>query len=217
MEDFGPQREAMVRDQLMRRGIVDARVLEAMRQVPRELFLDAGRRAYAYADEPVEIGERQTMSQPYIVAKMTQEACIESGDRVLEVGTGSGYAAAVASQLARDVYGVERIRALAEAAAERLGRLGYLNVHLKHGDGSLGWEEHAPFDVILVPAAPVEIPDALLEQLAIGGRLVIPVGSRWTQQLTRVRRMSQNQYAREPLELVQFVPLLPGVSGKAVA
>jgi protein-L-isoaspartate(D-aspartate) O-methyltransferase len=217
MEDFGPRREAMVREQLMRRGIVDPRVLDAMRQVPRELFLDAASRPYAYADEPVEIGERQTMSQPYIVAKMTQEAGIESSDRVLEVGTGSGYAAAVASQLARDVYGIERIRPLAEGAAERLARLGYLNVHVKHGDGSLGWEEHAPFDAILVPAAPVEIPDALLEQLAIGGRLVIPVGNRWTQQLTRVRRLSRDQYAREPLELVQFVPLLPGVKGTAAA
>jgi protein-L-isoaspartate(D-aspartate) O-methyltransferase len=217
MEDFSPQRDAMVRRQLMARGIVDTRVLNAMRQVPRELFLDPAQRPYAYADEPVEIGERQTMSQPYIVARMTQEGCIEGSDRVLEVGTGSGYAAAVASQLARDVYGVERIGALAQGAAERLARLGYLNVHVRHGDGSLGWPEHAPFDVILVPAAPAEIPTTLLEQLAIGGRLVIPVGSRWTQLLTRVRRLSPTEYAHEPLELVQFVPLLPGVSGKAAA
>jgi protein-L-isoaspartate(D-aspartate) O-methyltransferase len=217
MEDFGPRRDAMVRDQLMGRGIVDVRVLNAMRQVPRERFLDAAHRAYAYADEPVQIGEAQTMSQPYIVAKMTQEACIESSDVVLEVGTGSGYAAAVASQLARDVYGVERIGSLADIAAERLARLGFLNVHVKHGDGSLGWAEHAPFDVILVPAAPAEIPTLLLEQLAIGGRLVIPVGSRWTQLLTRVRRLSRTEYAQEPLELVQFVPLLPGVRAKPAA
>jgi protein-L-isoaspartate(D-aspartate) O-methyltransferase len=217
MDDFTAEREAMVREQIMPRGIVDPRVLAAMRQVPRHAFVDAPQLACAYADEPVEIGEHQTISQPYIVAKMTQEARLEASDRVLEVGTGSGYAAAVAGCIARDVYSIERHLSLATQATERLARLGFLNVTVRHGDGILGWEEHAPYDAILVPAAPPEIPPALLDQLALGGRLVIPVGRFWGQQLLRVTRLSQSEYQREPLEFVQFVPLLPGVSGRAAA
>jgi protein-L-isoaspartate(D-aspartate) O-methyltransferase len=217
MDDFTREREQMVQLQLERRGIHDRRVLDAMMAVPREKFVDAAHRKLAYADEPVDIGEQQTISQPYIVAKMVQEARVEGHDRVLEVGTGSGYAAAVAGLLARDVYTLERIYPLAVQAEERLARLGYLNVHVKHGDGSVGWEEFAPYDAILVPAAPVEIPPLLLEQLAVGGRLVIPVGSRWAQQLVRVTRVSRLDFVREPLELVQFVPLLPGTKGRAAA
>jgi protein-L-isoaspartate(D-aspartate) O-methyltransferase len=207
----------MVREQLVPRGIVDPRVLAAMQKVPRHAFVDPSQLWCAYADEPVEIGEHQTISQPYIVAKMTQEARLEASDRVLEVGTGSGYAAAVAACVARDVFTLERHLSLATQAAERLARLGCLNVFVRHGDGMLGWEEHAPYDAILVPAAPPEIPPALLEQLAIGGRLIIPVGQHWGQRLLRVTRVSGSEYGREPLEFVQFVPLLPGVSGRAAA
>jgi protein-L-isoaspartate(D-aspartate) O-methyltransferase len=217
MHDFCTERQTMVREQLVPRGIADPRVLDAMRGVPRDQFVEPSMRALAYADEPLDIGEGQTISQPYIVAKMVQEARLECCDNVLEVGTGSGYAAAVAAVLCRDVYTVERYYSLAAAAEERLARLGYLNVHVQHGDGSVGWEEHAPYDAILVPAAPVEIPPLLLDQLAVGGRMVIPVGARWVQQLVRITREGKDDYRKEPLELVQFVPLLPGVRGHAAA
>jgi protein-L-isoaspartate(D-aspartate) O-methyltransferase len=207
--DLVPVRHRMVESQLAARGIRDSRVLEAMRTVPREAFVSARQAEYAYDDGPLPIGEGQTISQPYMVACMTEAAAPGAGDRVLEIGTGSGYSAAVLASIAAEVYSVERIPALAAAAAGRLARLGYRTVHVRCGDGSLGWPEHAPYDVIIVTAGGPRVPPALLEQLAPEGRLVMPVGDDLhTQQLVRVRRRADGQILHEGLELVAFVPLI---------
>ncbi len=195
----------MVDEQLARRGITDPRVLEAMLTVPRHLFMERKFREQAYADTPIDIPERQTISQPYIVARMVEAAGIESSDRVLEVGAGSGYAAAVCSCLARDVFSLERRATLAIQAEERLARLGFLNAHVIHADGMLGWPAQAPYDVILVPAASSFVPDALIEQLSPGGRLIIPIGDDKHQTLTRFSRAGEKS-----LGPVKFVPLVRG-------
>ncbi len=203
------RRDEMVTWQIAGRGIRDERLLAAMRRVPRERFVAAGMVALACEDTPLPIGEGQTISQPYIVALMADLLDLGAQDRVLEIGTGSGYAAAVLAELAREVYTVERHASLARTAAERLQTLGYGSVHVRCGDGTLGWPEHAPYDAILVTAGAPDIPGALLEQLAVGGRLVIPVGEREREQtLVRVRRTEEDCYEREDLGGVRFVPLV---------
>ena len=193
-------RVAMVERHLAKRGIVDPRVLEAFLTVPREEFVPEGLMEFAYADAPLPIGEEQTISQPWIVAITAQALGLRAGARVLEVGTGSGYAAAILGRLASEVYTIERIDSLAQIAQERLARLGFSNVHVRAGDGSLGWPEHAPYDGIAVAAGGPKVPDALRAQLAIGGRLVIPVGPSETEQvLVRVTRIGESEYREEPL------------------
>jgi len=201
-------RERMVATQIEARGITDPLVLDAMRTVPRERFVPASLAAFAYDDGPLPIGEGQTISQPYIVAVMTQAARIKPGERVLEIGTGSGYGAAVLSRVAAEVYTIERIGALAETARRRLSELGYANVHVLEGDGSLGWAEHAPYDAILVTAGAPRVPKTLLSQLVIGGRLIMPVGPHYGQRLVRVTRTDSHEYDHENLEAVAFVPLI---------
>jgi len=199
----------MVEEQLVARGIRDLRVLQAMREVAREEFVGMDLSEFAYEDSPLPIEEGQTISQPYIVALMAEALEIKDGDRVLEIGTGSGYAAAVLSRIAGEVYTIERLKSLAHLAAKRLVKAGYDNVHVLHGEGTLGWPEQAPFDAIVVAAGGPEIPKPLLEQLAIGGRLVIPAGPTTREQtLLRIRRVSPKKYDQEDLGPVRFVPLI---------
>ncbi|HET7344031.1 MAG TPA: protein-L-isoaspartate(D-aspartate) O-methyltransferase [Methylomirabilota bacterium] len=209
-------REAMVREQIAGRGVRDAAVLAAMRAVPREEFVDRDLAPEAYEDAPLPIGEGQTISQPYIVAVMTEALRLAPRDRVLEIGTGSGYAAAVLARIAGDVYTVERIESLAEMARRRLAALGYGNVHVRHGDGSLGWPEHAPYDAIVVTAGGPHVPPPLLQQLALGGRLVMPVGASHCQRLVRVVQRAPDVYDRQALEEVCFVPLVGAEGWPAV-
>ena len=209
--DFQTLRNAMVDRQIAGRGVRDRRVLEAMRTVPREAFVPEDLAEFAYDDSPLPIAEEQTISQPYVVALMAEALEIRPGDKVLEIGAGSGYAAAVLSRLGGEVYAVERHESLAREAGERLARLGYTNVQVLHGDGTLGWAEHAPYDAIVVAAGGPEVPPALLDQLAAGGRLVIPIGSDpRSQDLVRVRRRHPNEGGdvREELGPVRFVPLI---------
>jgi protein-L-isoaspartate(D-aspartate) O-methyltransferase len=206
--DFQRLRESMVDDQIASRGVRDPAVLRAFREVPREEFVPAEMQEFAYEDTPLPIGENQTISQPYIVALMTEALELTPASRVLDVGTGSGYGAAILSRIASEVFTIERIGSLARQAQERLKRLGYDNVHVHEGDGSLGWQEHAPYDAIVVAAGSPEIPRHLLDQLTEGGRLVIPVGaSPGLQRLLRVRR-SGDRIQQENLGDVRFVPLI---------
>ncbi|HEV7441000.1 MAG TPA: protein-L-isoaspartate(D-aspartate) O-methyltransferase, partial [Steroidobacteraceae bacterium] len=209
MPDYGGARERMVDIQIARRGVRDARVLEALRQVPREEFVDPGFEEFAYDDGPLPIGANQTISQPYMVALMIEAAELKPSDRVLEVGAGSGYAAVVISRIAARVYAIERHAALVDAAKRRLEKLGYTNVELRVGDGTRGWPEAAPFDAILVAAGGPEVPPTLKEELAIGGRLIIPVGlQQFHQTLRKVTRLSETEYEEEDLGGVAFVPLI---------
>jgi protein-L-isoaspartate(D-aspartate) O-methyltransferase len=209
VDSFVEKRGQMVEEQIAARGIVDRAVLNAMREVPRELFVPDSAVEFAYEDTPLPIEEGQTISQPYIVALMAATLNLTPRDRILEVGAGSGYAAAVLSRIAAEVYAIERHEALAEVAGRRMKALGFDNVHVLHGDGTLGWPEHAPYDAIVVAAGGPSVPHALRAQLAIGGRLVIPVGTTpRLQQLVRVTRTSQREYQREELGGVQFVPLI---------
>jgi protein-L-isoaspartate(D-aspartate) O-methyltransferase len=209
MLDLAGARAHMVRAHIADRGVRDPTVLEAMRSVPREAFLPPELEEFAYADTPLPIERGQTISQPYIVALMAAAAGLRPGDRVLEVGTGSGYAAAIFGRIAREVYTVERHAELAKIAAERLARLGVSNVSVLHGDGTLGWPEHAPYDAIIVAAGGPKVPEALLGQLAPGGRLVIPVGEgRGLQRLLRVTREADGRLREEELGDVRFVPLI---------
>ncbi len=203
------RRLAMVQDQLAREGVADPRVLEAMREVPRHLFVPEEHRARAYQPYPLPIGEGQTISQPYVVGFMTEILRLGPGDKVLEVGTGSGYQAAVASRLAREVYTVEIFESLATSARERLGRLGYANVHVRQGDGYYGWEEEAPFDAIIVTCAGGHLPPPLLSQLKPGGRMVMPVGGPFmTQNLVLVEKDEQGRLSQRNVLPVMFVRLL---------
>ena len=199
------QRVRMVNEQLKARGIHDARVLEAMLSVPRHLFVPEPVRAFAYDDSPVPIGLGQTISQPYIVAFMTEALNVGPNDRVLEIGTGSGYQAAVLAELARDVYTIEIVPPLAERARATLAELGYRNVDVRTGNGYLGWPEHAPFDRVIVTAAPDEVPPALVAQLKMGGLMAIPVGS-IEQELRILRRMPSGVITQRTLP-VRFVPM----------
>ena len=215
LTDRSVERERMIAAQVARRGVTDARVLEAMRQVPREVFVHQGMEEFAYEDSPLPIAEGQTISQPYIVALMIEAAQIKPSDRVLDVGTGSGYAAAVLSRLAAKVYSIERHRDLADSARRALSKLKYDNVEVRHGDGTLGWPDAAPFDAILVAAGGPEVPEALRSQLKIGGRLIIPIGELGgTQELVKVVRDGEDRYHEEDLGPVTFVPLI-GASGWA--
>jgi protein-L-isoaspartate(D-aspartate) O-methyltransferase len=202
-------RERMVATQIEARGITDPLVLDAMRTVLRECFVPASLAKFAYEDGPLPIGSGQTISQPYIVAVMTAAARLKPGARALEIGTGSGYGAAILSRIAAEVYTVERVGALAEAARARLSEFRYRNVHVLEGDGSLGWPEHGPYDAILVTAGGPRVPKTLLHQLVVGGRLVMPVGGGpRTQRLVRVTRTDVHEYEYEDLEEVAFVPLI---------
>lgn len=206
-------RKLMVERHIRARGVRDPRVLAALGTVPREAFVPPELAEQAYEDRPLPIEAGQTISQPYIVAVMTEALTLEPGNTALEIGTGSGYAAAVLAQLAKRVYTIERHAELAELARERLARLGYANVEVRCGDGTLGWSEHAPFDAIIVAAGGPDVPRALLDQLAIGGRLVIPVGTGRAQELVRVTRADKTEYRREDLGAVQFVPLIGARGG----
>jgi protein-L-isoaspartate(D-aspartate) O-methyltransferase len=210
MTDFARERQRMIEHDLEPRGIHDPAVLAAMAAVPREEFVDPPSRSWAYLDRPLAIDEEQTISQPFIVAYMVMKAEVRSHDRVLEVGTGSGYAAAVLAQLAQEVYTIERFPSLARQARGRFQKLGYQNVHSKVGDGSRGWPEASPFDVIVVSAAASEeVPPDLLSQLAVGGRLIVPVGQPHREQrLIKVVRRGPEDFQRWDLGPVQFVPLI---------
>ena len=208
-DSFVTLRARMVEEQLAARDIVDPVVLEVMRQVPRHLYVPEHLQEQAYTDGALPIGERQTISQPYIVACMTQALQLSQTDKVLEIGTGSGYQAAVLAEIVDRVYTIEIIPVLAASARARLARLGYDNVEVRTGDGYLGWPEQAPFDAIIVTAAPDHIPPALVEQLKDGGRLVLPVGD-FYQELVRVVRRGDETRA-ETLLPVRFVPM----TGKA--
>ncbi len=201
--------DVMVDEQLKSRGIRDAVVLQAMRTVPREEFVGVDLSEFAYEDTPLPIEEGQTISQPLMVATMVEALRLDAEDRVLEIGTGSGYAAAVLGRVAAEVYTVERIASLAHLASKRLVKLGYDNVHVLHGDGTLGWPEQAPFDAIVVAAGGPEVPQPLLEQMAVGGRLVIPTGPTMREQtLLRIDRISETEYSQKDLGAVRFVPLV---------
>ncbi len=200
-------RQRMVRDQIEARGVRDARVLDAMRRVPRHLFIPDEVRPAAYEDHPLPIGHDQTISQPFIVGWMTEALQVTPRSRVLEIGTGSGYQAAVLSQIVAEVYTIEIVAPLAESARRTFEALGYTNVHAKHGDGYVGWPEHAPFDAIIVTAAPEQVPQPLIDQLRVGGRLVVPVGGRGVQQMTVITK-GPNGVTRDERMPVRFVPLV---------
>jgi protein-L-isoaspartate(D-aspartate) O-methyltransferase len=209
MLDLARARDRMVDVQIAQRGVRDARVLDAMRHVPREDFVEARFKEAAYEDLPLPIGEQQTVSQPFVVAMMIEAAKVGPADRVLEIGTGSGYAAAVLSRIASEVYTIERYRSLADGAQQRFAELGYANIAARTGDGTLGWPEIAPFDAIVVSAGSPGVPQPLKEQLAIGGRLVIPVGDQDRRQtLLKITRTGGDSFEEEDLGPVMFVPLV---------
>lgn len=212
--DWNAQRARMVTTQIERRGVSSPDVLAAMRAVPRHEFVPPSVRNEAYQDSPLPIGFGQTISQPYIVAAMTDALRLRPSDKVLEIGTGSGYQAAVLAHLVSNVYSIEIIPELAQRAAADLARLGYTNVHVRAGDGYAGWPEHAPFDAIIVTCAPENIPQPLIEQLAEGGRMVIPVGGRWGQSLVRMTKRGGTLH-REDLMGVIFVPMTGAAQDRA--
>ena len=209
MTDFSREREAMVERQLKRRGITETHILDAFRQMPREEFVSPEQSPHAYGDHPLPIEAGQTISQPYIVALMIQAAAIRPGDRVLEVGAGSGYAAAVISRIAAKVIGIERQSELVRIASERLERLGYGNVAIVEGDGTRGWPSEAPYDAILAAASGSHVPRTLIDQLAPGGRIVMPVGDPGrVQKLVKVTKGPSGRLVEEDLGEVRFVPLI---------
>ena len=210
------QRERMISDQLRRRGIADPRVLEAFAQVPREEFVPDEFTRYAYEDGPLSIGYGQTISQPYIVALTSEALRLQGHERVLEIGAGSGYAAAILGKLAALVHTIDRIPELCELAASRLARLGYGNVHVHCGDGTLGLPDYAPFEAIAVAAGAPSPPPSLLQQLTIGGRIVLPHGNASAQRLVRITRRTETEFSEEDLGDVRFVPLI-GAEGWSTA
>ena len=209
--DQGEKRAVMVNQQLVKRGVKDDRVLEAMRKVPRERFVRREDLDHSFYDGPLSIGCGQTISQPYIVAYMTEVLEIGPADRVLEIGTGCGYQTAVLAEAAAEVYTIEIVEELAERSRALLAELGYTNIHFKTGDGSLGWPGHAPYDAIMVTAAPAQLPDLLVEQLADGGRMIVPVG-RYEQYLELVTKHG-DKIKRRGLIGVRFVPMTGRVQG----
>ena len=207
--DFAAEREAMVERQLKRRGISDGRILDTFRAVPREAFVGADVAHLAYEDHPLPIEAKQTISQPYIVALMIEAAEIAGGGTVLEVGSGSGYAAALISRIARKVIGIERQPALVQVARERMTRLGYDNVEIVGGDGTLGWPDAAPYDAILAAASGSHVPKSLIEQLKPGGRIVMPLGDPgWVQTLVKIKKREDGTLQQSDLGGVRFVPLI---------
>ncbi|HEX7415870.1 MAG TPA: protein-L-isoaspartate(D-aspartate) O-methyltransferase, partial [Smithellaceae bacterium] len=214
MDRYKKQRSRMVETQIKSRGISDSRVLRAMETVPRHLFIDEGLIDQAYNDNPLPISEKQTISQPYIVALMTQALELNGKERVLEIGTGSGYQTAILASLAERIFSIERIAPLAIKARKILDRLNYYNVAIRVGDGSYGWKEESPFDAIITTAAAPEIPQYLVEQLAVGGRLVVPIGGRDVQTLYKLTRLIENpqEIRKEDLGGCRFVSLI-GESG----
>lgn len=204
---FSRARREMVETQIKARGIEDERLLEAMLRVERHKFVPAHMRHLAYTDRPLPIGEGQTISQPYIVALMTELLKLDGDEKVLEIGTGSGYQAAILGELAKKVYTIEILEPLARQSEKLLKDLGYENITVKHGDGFFGWEEHAPFDAIIVTCAPPNIPQPLIDQLAEGGRMVIPVGPEWRWQDLFVVEKSRGEIEKESVATVRFVPM----------
>lgn len=207
MVNYKKARERMVETQIAARGICDERVLEAMRKVPRHLFVDEALRDQAYSDHPLPIAENQTISQPYIVALMTESLELKGGEKVLEIGTGSGYQLAILAELADRVFSIERYPDLGHRANSILRKLGYTNIIIRVGDGTLGWPDEAPFDGIIVTAGTPQIPQPLIDQLAMGGRLVVPVGDRFAQDLIQVRRVAEG-IKKTNLGGVRFVNLV---------
>jgi protein-L-isoaspartate(D-aspartate) O-methyltransferase len=206
-DPFLAARQSMVEHDIKGRGVRDRRLLEVMSRVPRHLFVDEGQRERAYADHPLPIGEGQTISQPYVVALMTEALRLKPGDRVLEIGTGSGYQAAVLAELVKSVFSIEIRKPLAEAAGKRLRELGYRNVSVRYGDGYFGWKEEGPFDAIIITAAANHIPPPLIRQLKEGGRLIIPLGSTvFSQTLTLLTRKGE-RLSMEQMGGVVFVPM----------
>jgi len=208
VNDYAIARRRMVDEQVVARGVKDARVLAAMLKVPRHLFVPEALGAQAYSDFPLPIGERQTISQPYMVAVMSEALQLKGDEKVLEIGTGSGYQSAVLALLARQVFSLERIPALARQARRTLDACGFARVYVRVSDGTLGWEEEAPFDGIIVTAGAPAIPPSYRQQLAVGGRLVIPVGDRLSQILVRVTRLGEREFREERLFGCRFVPLV---------
>lgn len=208
MKNFSIARRRMVEDQVVARGVSDPRVIDAMLQVPRHKFVEEALESQAYQDAPLPIGERQTISQPYMVAVMSEALALDGTEKVLEVGTGSGYQAAVLAVLADRVFSLERIPALARRARKALDSCGYSKVNIRLADGTLGWQEMAPFDAIVVTAGAPDVPRDYLDQLAVGGRLVIPVGDRMSQVLMRITRTSEDEFKEEQLLGCRFVPLV---------
>ena len=206
--DYDSRREHMVKRQIKARGIRDLRVLDAMQRVPRHLFVPEQQRSQAYIDSPLPIGQGQTISQPYIVAYMTEQLMLDGSEKVLEIGTGSGYQAAVLGELAREVYSVEIIPDLGNRARSTLSELGYDNIHICIGDGFQGWEEHAPYDAVIVTAAPENIPSALIDQLAEGGRMIIPVGPTGGIQELVLGVKEKGTFTRKDVLSVRFVPMV---------
>lgn len=208
--DYTLLREQMVKRQIIARGVKDERVIMAMLTVPRHMFVPESSRSMAYADTPLPIGEGQTISQPYIVAFMTECLDLEPDDRVLEIGTGSGYQAAILAELVKDVYTVEIVPILGNRASKLFDEMGYANIHVKIGDGYKGWHEEAPFDAVIVTAAPLDIPQALIDQLKEGGRIIVPVGSQITAQELIKGVKKKGRLITEDVLPVRFVPMIKG-------
>lgn len=200
-------RKSMVNSQIKARGVTDKRVLKVLEKVPRHLFVPDDLQSEAYNDYPLPIGEGQTISQPYIVARMTELAELKGDEKVLEIGTGSGYQAAILSLLCKEVYSIEIIESLAKSAEKRLKELNYKNVFVRHGDGYLGWTEVAPFDVILITCAPPYLPDSLIRQLKVGGRIVAPMGKEYETQILTVFQKKNGEFIKTEYEPVRFVPM----------
>lgn len=208
MRDFSIARRRMVEEQVIARGITDRRVIDAMLKVPRHKFVEEALEGKAYQDAPLPIGEKQTISQPYMVASMTEALALSGEETVLEIGTGSGYQTAILALLAARVFSLERIPSLARRARKLLDVCGFGRVNIRLADGTLGWQDMAPFDAILVTAGAPEVPPDYLDQLAVGGRLVIPVGDRSIQMLMRITRTGEQEYRKEQLMGCHFVPLI---------
>jgi protein-L-isoaspartate(D-aspartate) O-methyltransferase len=211
--DFAAERERMVKEQIVMRGVNEERVLAAVRKVPREEFVPEQFRAASYADQPLPIGYDQTISQPFIVAFMTEQLRPRETDRVLEIGTGSGYQAAILAELVAEVYSIEILEPLAKTAEATLQRLGYKNVHVKAGDGYKGWLEHAPFDAVIVTCAPDHVPQPLVDQLKDGGRMIIPVGPFGDQELYLLEK-ENGQLRQRGVSPVRFVPMTGEAQGR---